>query len=471
MAIQSYLLASGAAAEAAALQPGADPISIGSLDFGSGHSLSDASTVGLETPLNPARSTTQLNYAAPSGGKTQLGYQLGGDAEFTFSEILLRLGDAAKTAYARIVDDAGDLNGKNASQILVGLLTVNYANPPQVSALQDTTAAPLAMLMASEDNAGAVEFATDAEFRAGAANRVPTAARLVGSGQVPATAAAGVRMDSLLADGFYNIPASVLAAAADKPAGAAAGKAVVHRQDDTWVLVDSAGGIFAKVGAAGSWGRASGKSPDVQRWTAPGNYVWQKPDGAVRVVVELKPSMPGGRGGFYMQLESQGYPGFLTDTPANLHYALIDIRADYLPAQCPVVVPAGGAGGAGSSGIENYGHATSQGVQGGGGANASFNGWDDDLAYAIGKSTKSQGAWAAADRPNRHMRFSLALPAHCRSSSGLAAMLATPAPRTVSPAAILPAMAGRATAPPAGAERAAMGKWSLPLISEPVLSY
>ena len=406
MAIQSYLLASGAAAEAAALQPGADPISIGSLDFGSGHSLSDASTVGLETPLNPARSTTQLNYAAPSGGKTQLGYQLGGDAEFTFSEILLRLSDAGKTAYARIVDDTGDLNGKNASQILVGLLTVNYTNPPQASALQDTTAAPLAMLMASEDNAGAVEFATDAEFRAGRSDRVPSAARLVGSGQVPATAAAGVRLDSLIADGFYNIPAAVLAAAADKPAGAAAGKAVVHRQDDTWVLVDSGGGIFAKVGAAGSWGRASGKSPDVQRWTAPGNYVWQKLDGAVRVVIELKPSMPGARGGFYMQLESQGYPGFLTDTPANLRYVIIDIRADYLPAQCPVVVPAGGAGGAGSSGRENYGHATSRGNPGGGGANASFNGWDDDLAYAIGQSSKAQGGVGGG---GNHQNYALEL--------------------------------------------------------------
>ena len=175
MAIQSYILATGAAAEAAALQPGADSISVASIEFGAGHSLSDGTTVGLETPLVPPQQTTSLNYAAPAGAQTQLGYQLGGDDEFTFSEMVLRLGDAGKTAYARIVDDAGDLNGKNASQILVGLLNIHYANPPAASGIVATTAAPLAMLIASTDNPGAVRLATKAEARtATAADRAVT---------------------------------------------------------------------------------------------------------------------------------------------------------------------------------------------------------------------------------------------------------------------------------------------------------
>ena len=406
MAIQSYILATGQAAEAAALLPGADQPSIGSIEFGDGHTLSDASTVGLETPLAPPQSTTQINYATPVGGEAKLGYQVGGSAEFNFSEILLRLDDAGKTAYARIVDTVGDLNGKNASQILVGLLNVAYTNPPQASGLVATTAAPLAMLSATEDNMGAVRLASKAEARAGAANnRALTPEVMAGSAISPQAAPQG-RIDALTDDGFYEVSAVALAAAADKPGGVAAGAAIVQRAGEHWVLIDAGGAVFTRVGAAGSWHRASGRLPDVQKFSAPGNYQWAKPAGAQRVLIELKPAMPGARGGFYFTLGSQGYAGFLTDTPANLHYALIDIRADYLPAQCPVIVPAGGAGGAGSSGIENYGHATSQGVQGGAGANASFNGWSDDLLFAIGKSTKAQGGVGGG---GNHQNYALEL--------------------------------------------------------------
>ena len=389
MAIQSYILATGAAAEAAALVPGADAVSVASIEFGSGHTASDASTVGLETPLVPPRETSQLNYTAPTGGNVQLGYQLGGDAEFTFSEMVLRLDDAAKTAYARIVDDTGDLNGKNASQILVGLLTVNYTNPPQASGLQDTTAAPLAMLIATENNAGAVELATDAEFRAGDANRVPTAARLVGSGQVPATAGAGVRLDSLIADGFTNIPAAVMAAAPDKPADAAAGEAVIHRQNNHWQLIDGAGAIYAKVGA-GAWARASGKPADVQKWTAPGNYVWNKPDGAERVVIQMKASGFGADGGYRDQ--GQDYPGRAATRNLPDGYVVIDIPAEYLPASCAVVVPAGGAGGAGSPSVRRQ--------NGGAAVLASFNGWTSDLNYVIGRSSPARGGAGGGANPD-----------------------------------------------------------------------
>ena len=387
MAIQSYILATGQAAEAAALLPGADQPSIGSIEFGAGHTLSDASTVGLETPLAPPQSTTQINYATPVGGEAKLGYQVGGSAEFNFSEILLRLDDAATTAYARIVDTVGDLNGKNASQILVGLLNVNYTNPPQASGLVATTAAPLAMLMASEDNAGAVELATDAEFLAGNANRVPTAAKLVGSAQIPKTAGAGVRLDSLIADGFANIPAAVMATAPDKPADAAAGEAVVHRQNNHWQLIDGAGNIYAKVGA-GAWARASGKPPDVQKWTVAGNYQWQKPDGASQVIIELKASGFGEGGGG--RGPGAGVVGRARNRTTPNGYVVIDIPADYLPSVCAVVVPAGGAGGAASA-------SSFYGAEGAAGSLASFNGWTADLAYALGKSSVARGGFGGGD--------------------------------------------------------------------------
>ena len=299
MAIQSYILATGQAAEAAALLPGADQPSIGSIEFGAGHTLSDASTVGLETPLAPPQSTTQINYAMPVGGEAKLGYQVGGSAEFNFSEILLRLDDAGKTAYARIVDTLGDLNGKNASQILVGLLNVAYTNPPQASGLVATTAAPLAMLMATADNPGAVRLATPAQARAAQSQTLAvTPAGLAGLGIAPeATTAADA--NSITAAGIYtatdaianamaNLPTSLKSAftMTVEPAGAFVrqliwGDGVAHIRRQTaaaaWTAWRRIGGVVETIWTA-----------DVARYDIPG-------DGWAKALLQLWAS--GGAGG------------------------------------------------------------------------------------------------------------------------------------------------------------------------------
>ena len=165
MAIHSRILATGLAAEANAKATGTQ-LTIDKILFGSGHTAPVAADTGLETPLVPPQETDKISYqAAAVANAWDLGYQIEGTAEFSASEIVIQL--AGGVNYARIVDDTGDLVGKNRTQVFVGLLQLQYVNPVDASTVTAATSAPLALLVASTTVRGAVFLATPDEARAG----------------------------------------------------------------------------------------------------------------------------------------------------------------------------------------------------------------------------------------------------------------------------------------------------------------
>ena len=165
MAIHSRILVTGLAAEANAKATGTQLV-IEKVLFGSGHTAPVAADTGLETPLVPPQETDKVSYqAAAVANAWDLGYQIEGTAEFSASEIVVQL--AGGVNYARIVDDTGDLVGKNRTQVFVGLLQLQYVNPVDASTVTAATSAPLALLVASTTVRGAVFLATPDEARAG----------------------------------------------------------------------------------------------------------------------------------------------------------------------------------------------------------------------------------------------------------------------------------------------------------------
>lgn len=165
MAIHSRVTAAGLQAEAAAKVAGTQ-LRIAKIRFGSGHTVPTASTTGITTPLAPPQETSVLNFAPAVGGAYELGAEVHGSAEFTASEMELVLSD--DTIYAVIVDDVGDLMGKNTTQIPVLLIKLQFTNPADASTLVATVSSSNALLSATETTRGAVALATRAEAVAGA---------------------------------------------------------------------------------------------------------------------------------------------------------------------------------------------------------------------------------------------------------------------------------------------------------------
>ena len=215
MARRSRITAAGLAAEVAALQSGTQ-LTPTKVRFGTGHILPTASTTGITAPFSPAKETAQLNYVV-DGPSFEIGYQYVGSDEFDFSELeLLVTGDVVHTV---IVDDTGNLGGKNASTIaLVGALKLTYVNPPDAGAVAAVLNAPLAMLTASETVRGAIAIATTAEETAATdATKALTPRALMGSARAPAATTVG-NANSLTAVGMYQASAAVAQAMSNLPA-------------------------------------------------------------------------------------------------------------------------------------------------------------------------------------------------------------------------------------------------------------
>ena len=290
MARHSRITAAGLAAEAAALQSGTQ-LTPTKVRFGTGRVVPTASTTGITTPFVPPKETSLLNFVL-DGPSFELGYQYVGNDEFDFSELeLVVTGDVVHSV---IVDDTGNLGGKNVSQIaMVGALELTYVNPPDASGLTAVLNAPLALLHASTTVRGAIAIATDAEAAAAVNDaKAVVPKHLAGSAMSPRSVTIG-RLDALITDGFYTVPSAVLRAAPDKPAGVADGDAVIHRIEGHWQLLDASGNIFVKVGT-GSWRQSSGRVPTVWERTTAGNYTCPVPDDATRAIIELKASGSGG---------------------------------------------------------------------------------------------------------------------------------------------------------------------------------
>lgn len=164
MAVHSRITAAGLQAEAAAAVAGVQ-LRIAKLRFGSGHTVPTASTTGITTPLVPPQETGAINFAAAADGAYELGAEVHGSAEFNASEMELVLAD--DTVYAVIVDDTGDLFGKNTTQVPVLLIKIQFANPADASTLVATVNASNALLSATETTRGAVALASTAEAVAG----------------------------------------------------------------------------------------------------------------------------------------------------------------------------------------------------------------------------------------------------------------------------------------------------------------
>ena len=215
MARHSRITAAGLAAEAAALQSGTQ-LTPTKVRFGTGRVVPTASTTGITTPFVPPKETSLLNFVL-DGPSFELGYQYVGNDEFNFSELeLVVTGDVVHSV---IVDDTGNLGGKNASQIaMVGALELTYVNPPDASGLTAVLNAPLALLHASTTVRGAIAIATDAEAAAAvndAKALVPK--HLVGSARSPAVTTAS-DANTLTATGIYQASTSVATAMSNLPA-------------------------------------------------------------------------------------------------------------------------------------------------------------------------------------------------------------------------------------------------------------
>ena len=394
MARHSRITAAGLAAEAAALQSGTQ-LTPTKVRFGTGRVVPTASTTGITTPFVPPKETSLLNFVL-DGPSFELGYQYVGNDEFNFSELeVVVTGDVVHSV---IVDDTGNLGGKNVSQIaMVGALELTYVNPPDASGLTAVLNAPLALLHASTTVRGAIAIATDAEAAAAVNDaKAVVPKHLAGSAMSPRSVTSG-RLDALITDGFYTVQSAVLRAAPDKPAGVADGDAVIHRIEGHWQLLDANGNIFVKVGT-GSWRQSSGRVPTVWRRSTPGNYTCNVPDDSTRAVIELKASGFGADGGF--RDLGVDYPGRSQNRNVPNGYVIIDIPTEYLPKQCAVVVPSGGMGGPGSPSVSRQ--------NGGSGTLASFNGWTSDLNYTLGRSSPSRGGQGGGGSPDGRIGFDVA---------------------------------------------------------------